>query len=201
VSQGSPVQGPTTYPTTVDLDAAPVRRWSPFVNWLLAIPHYFVLIALVIVWWFVMIISLFTVLFTKNIPDGLFRFAVMVLRYQWRVGSYVLFLRSAYPKFEFPSDPQDPGDDPAKLSVQTPAEYNRFLPLVKWLLAIPHFIILYFLGIAAAVVAFINIFVVLFTGAWSEGMRTFVVGYYRWQYRAYSYAYLLVDEYPPFSLE
>jgi hypothetical protein len=202
VSQVPPLPGPVIHPVTVDFKSdAPVKRWSPLVNWLLAIPHFFVLIGLTIVWYFVILISLFTILFTKQIPDGLFKFGVMVLRYQWRVNSYTIFLRSDYPRFEFPSEATDPGDDPAVLSVERPTEYRRIVALFKWLLAIPHFIVLYFLGIAAAVVVFIGFFAVLFTGKWPDGLRTFLIGYYRWSYRVSGYATLLVDEYPPFSLE
>jgi len=202
VSQPGPLPGAVVYPVTVDFQSdAPVKRWSPLVNWLLAIPHFVVLIGLIIVWYFVVLISLFTILFTKQIPDGLYNFAVMVLRYQWRVTSYAVFLRSDYPPFEFPAQAMDPGNDPAVLSVARPTEYQRFMPLIKWLLAIPHFIVLYFLGIAAGVVVLIGFFAVLFTGKWPDGLRTFLIGYYRWSYRVTGYATLLVDEYPPFSLE
>ena len=80
-------------------------------------------------------------------------------------------------------------------------EYNRWLPLVKWLLAIPHYIALFFLGIAAYVVLFIGFFAVLFTGEWPRGMFDFLVGVLRWASRVYAYVLFQTDEYPPFSLE
>jgi hypothetical protein len=80
-------------------------------------------------------------------------------------------------------------------------EYNRFLPLVKWLLAIPHYFCLFFLGLASFVVILIAFFAVLFTGRYPEGMFNFVVGVHRWGWRVAAYVYLLTDEYPPFTLE
>jgi hypothetical protein len=82
-----------------------------------------------------------------------------------------------------------------------PNELNRWLPLVKWFLAIPHFIVLFFLDIAAVVVVVVAWFAILFTGRYPEGMFNFVVGVMRWSLRVTAYAFLLVtDRYPPFSL-
>ena len=79
---------------------------------------------------------------------------------------------------------------------------NRWLPLVKWFLAIPHFIVLFFLDIAAVVVVIIAWFAILFTGRYPRGMFDFVTGVMRWSLRVTAYAFLLVtDRYPPFSLE
>ena len=80
-------------------------------------------------------------------------------------------------------------------------DLNRWLPLVKWLLAIPHYIVLIFLDIAAVVVAVVAWFAILFTGRYPQGMFDFVVGVLRWNLRVTAYAFLLVtDRYPPFSL-
>ncbi|HEV8420004.1 MAG TPA: DUF4389 domain-containing protein, partial [Actinomycetota bacterium] len=88
------------------------------------------------------------------------------------------------------------------LSVEYPQELNRWLVLVKWwLLAIPHYIVLLFIGIGAFFVAVVAFFAVLFTGKYPKGLRSFLVGYSRWSFRVYAYAGLLRDEYPPFSLE
>jgi hypothetical protein len=192
-----------TYPVTVEFDREyEVSRWAPLINWLLAIPHFLVLYGLMIVSRAITFISLFTILFTKNIPDGLYRFQAFVYRYQLRVTTYALFLRSEYPRFEFPMELLDPADDPARYSVARPAELNRFLPFVKWLLAIPHYFVLLFLFIGAAFAYLVAFFVVLFTAKWPTGLRDFVIGVMRWQHRVGSYAFgLLVDDYPPFSLE
>jgi hypothetical protein len=78
---------------------------------------------------------------------------------------------------------------------------NRWLPLVKWFLAIPHYIVLAFLGLAALVCIVIAWFAILFTGRYPRGLFDFVVGVGRWGVRVSAYAFLLVtDRYPPFSL-
>ena len=78
---------------------------------------------------------------------------------------------------------------------------NRWLPLVKWFLAIPHYIVLFFLWIAAIVVVIITWFAILFTGRYPRGMFDFVQGVIRWGVRVVAYAFVLVtDRYPPFSL-
>jgi hypothetical protein len=80
-------------------------------------------------------------------------------------------------------------------------DLNRWLPLVKWLLAIPHFIVLFFLWIAALVVVVIAWFTILFTGRYPRGMFDFVEGVLRWGQRVIAYSLLMVtDRYPPFSL-
>ncbi len=76
----------------------------------------------------------------------------------------------------------------------------RFLPLVKWLLLVPHYFALFFLAIGAAVVAFISFFAVLFTGSYPRGMWDYMVGFYLWTLRVTAYLLLMTDRYPPFSL-
>jgi hypothetical protein len=126
---------------------------------------------------------------------------VMTRRYGWRVTSYVLWMRESYPPFSFTLTSEDDGIDPASLSVDYPPEVNRWMPLVKWFLAIPHYIVLLFLGLAAVFVVIISFFAVLFTGKWPESFRTFVVGVQRWSLRVGAYVLFLRDEYPPFSLQ
>jgi hypothetical protein len=80
-------------------------------------------------------------------------------------------------------------------------DLNRWLPLVKWFPAIPHYVVLFFLGIAAIVVVIIAWFAILFTGRYPRGMFDFVQGVMRWGARVGAYAFVLVtDRYPPFSL-
>ncbi len=93
------------------------------------------------------------------------------------------------------------GSAPVTYDVQYPESLSRLLIFVKWLLAIPHFIILYALGIAAGVVWFIGFFAILFTGKFPEGMFKFMVGYFRWTANVTAYVGLMRDEYPPFSLD
>jgi hypothetical protein len=197
----APAAGPpSSYPINLgferDLD---VQNWRPLVNWLLAIPHIIVLYGLGIASGVLWIISFFTILFTKKNP--FLGFQAMVLRYQWRVFSYMYWLRNEYPPFDFTTTPRDNGIDPATVDVEDPVEMNRWLVLVKWLLAIPQYIVLIFLGIALWVVLVITFFAVLFTGKWPAGMRDFAVGVTRWSTRVSGYVLFLTDAYPPFTLE
>jgi len=148
-----------------------------------------------------LIISFFAILFTGQMPEGLFGFNAMVLRYQWRVASYAMFMREDYPEFAFPTEGLDPATEPARLSVEPAAKLSRGLIFVKWFLAIPHYIVLLVLFIAVYVVVIIAFFVVIFTGSWPAGMRDFVVGVMRWSSRVSAYILLMTDQYPPFSLD
>jgi hypothetical protein len=92
-------------------------------------------------------------------------------------------------------------DYPVHLEIERQEEYSRFMPLVKWLLAIPHYIALLVLGIGAFFVIIASFFVVLFTGRYPEGMFNFIVGVHRWGLRVVAYTDLMVDPYPPFTLD
>jgi Domain of unknown function (DUF4389) len=98
-----------------------------------------------------------------------------------------------------PSGPPSPQYE-AALEISYPHELNRWLPFVKWLLLIPHFIVLFFVGIAAFFVLVFAFFAVLFTGRWPRGAFEFLVGTLRWAYRVVTYYHLMTDAYPPFSL-
>jgi uncharacterized protein DUF4389 len=94
-----------------------------------------------------------------------------------------------------------PSDYPANVEIEYPTELNRWLPLVKWLLAFPHYIALFFVGIAAFFVVIWAFFAVLFTGRYPRGAFDFLVGTLRWGFRVAAYVHLMVDAYPPFSLD
>ncbi|HZQ83787.1 MAG TPA: DUF4389 domain-containing protein [Acidimicrobiales bacterium] len=186
---------------TLDIEAPlEVANWRPLVQWLLAVPHYVVLYALSVVLSLFAFISWFAILFTGAIPPTIHSFQVMVLRYQWRVYSYAGFVREGYPPFDFTSADLDPRTDPARLSLPRAERLSRGLIFVKWLLIIPHAVVLFFVGIGAFVAWLIAAFAVLFTGRWPQPLRDLVVGTIRWQLRVNAYVYLLTDQYPPFSL-
>jgi hypothetical protein len=140
--------------------------------------------------------TLLMILFRQRYPRWWFDFARELTRFAARVGAYVVLLTDDYPStveaqkvhldIDYPDAEQD---------------LNRWLPLVKWFLAIPHYIVLFFLSIGAFVVVIIAWFAILFTGHYPRGMFDFVVGVGRWALRVNAYAFLLVtDQYPPFSL-
>jgi hypothetical protein len=99
-----------------------------------------------------------------------------------------------------PSGPPSPMY-PVTFEISYPGELNRWLPLIKWLLVIPHFIALFFVGIGAFFALVYGFFAVLFTGRWPQGAFDYLVGTQRWAYRVLAYFHLMTDAYPPFSLD
>ena len=94
-----------------------------------------------------------------------------------------------------------PGGYPVDVDAQLLPEYSRFMPLIKWLILLPHYIVLFFLGIGAMFVAFIAFFATLFTAKYPEGMWNYMVGVHRWALRVMAYNFLITDNYPPFTLQ
>ena len=140
---------------------------------------------------------LLMIVFRQKYPGWWFDFNREVTRFGARVGGYLALLSDRYPATD---DEQFVHLDLAYPDVEH--DLNRWLPLVKWLLAIPHFIILFFLGIAAFFVIVYSWFAILFTGNHPRGAFDFVVGVMRWGLRVDAYAFLLItDRYPPFSLD
>jgi len=178
-----------------------IARWRPLVQWLLAIPQLFIANALSSLRSILTLISFFTVLFTKTIPRPLFDVIAMTFRYEWRAMSYALFLHEDYPPFDFQPASDDDGVEPhTTLSLTYPEELNRWKPLYKWILAIPHYFVLLGLMIAGFFAVIGGFFAVIFTSEYPEGARNFIVGCYRYALRVEAYVGLLTDRYPPFAL-
>jgi hypothetical protein len=198
------IEGTAGYPATFTFDPPEkVANWRPLVNWLLAIPHFVILYVLRLVSNVVGVISWFVILFTGALPEGLANVQAMYFRYSIRVSTYVAFMREEYPPFSFQTTPSDPGDDPrVRVDIQPQlTDRNRLTAFFRIILAIPQLIVVVVLGLAAAVVTFIALFAVLFTGRWPDGMRDFVIKVQRWSLRVQVYAMLLTDVYPPFALD
>lgn len=135
-------------------------------------------------------------LFRQKYPRWWFDWNVALTKFSTRVSAYIALLRDEYPSTD--------EDQAVHIEIPYPDAkegLNRWLPLVKWFLAIPHYIILCFLYIAAVVCVVIAWFAILFTGRYPRGLFDFVVGVFRWSLRVAVYAFLLTtDRYPPFSL-
>jgi hypothetical protein len=134
-------------------------------------------------------------LFRQKYPRWWFDWNVNLLRFSNRVTAYLALLDDRYP-----STDEEQG---VHLNLDYPdaRQLNRWLPLVKWFLAIPHYIVLFFLTIAALVAVIVAWFAIVFTGRYPENLFRFVVGVIRWSNRVTAYAFLLVtDKYPPFQL-
>ena len=140
--------------------------------------------------------TLLMILFRQKYPRWWFDWNLNLTRFCSRVGVYAALLTDAYPST----------DEEQSVHIVLPcpdvkADLKRGMPLVKWFLAIPHYIVLVCLGFAAWIVTIIAWFAILFTGKYPRGMFDFVVGVGRWGLRVSAYAFLLVtDKYPPFSL-
>jgi hypothetical protein len=134
--------------------------------------------------------------FKRKYPRWWFDWNIALTRFGTRVGAYLALLRDEYPSTD--------EDQAVHIEIPYPdakEDLNQWLPLVKWLLAIPHYIVLFFLGIAAVFAVLIAWFAILFTGRYPKGFFDFVVGVMRWSLRVMAYAVLLTtDEYPPFTL-
>jgi Domain of unknown function (DUF4389) len=138
---------------------------------------------------------LLLILFRQKYPRWWFNWNLELLRFTNRVAVYLGLMDDRYPS----SDEQQAVH--LELSYPDARLLNRFLPLVKWLLAIPHYIVLFFLDIGVVVAVIIAWFAILFTGRYPRGLFDFVEGVYRWHNRVIAYALILVtDQYPPFRL-
>ena len=185
------------YPVTFDVEyPGELSRWKIFVKWLLVIPHLVILYGLGIATSAITFIAFFTILFTKRYPKELFEFVVNVNRWTENVYAYVFLMRDEYPPFSW-----ERGRYPVTYEVEHPAELSRWLIFVKWLLAIPHIIILLFLFIGQGLALLAAWFAILFTKRFPESLFRFVVGADRWRVRVNAYLNLMRDEYPPFSME
>ena len=139
---------------------------------------------------------LLMILFRQKYPRWWFDWNLELMRFTNRVGTYFALMSDRYPSTDEEQDVRLELPYP-----DVPNELNRWLPLVKWLLAIPHYIVLFFLTIGCLAAIFVAWFAILFTGHYPRGMFDFVVGVGRWALRVNAYAFLLVtDRYPPFSL-
>ena len=136
------------------------------------------------------------ILFRQKYPRWWFDFNLQYQRFSTRVIVYMSLLTDDYP-----STDEEQG---VHLEIDYPdaSQLNRWMPLVKWILAIPHYVALFVLLIIAAILIVIGWFVILLTGSFPRGFHNFVVGVNRWALRVMAYAFLLTtDEYPPFSLD
>lgn len=139
---------------------------------------------------------LLMIVFRQKYPRWWFDWNLELLRFSTRVGIYLGLMDDRYPSTDDHQSVHLDLDYP-----DVPRDLNRWLPLVKWFLAIPHYVALFFLTIAAFVVIVIAWFAILFTGRYPRGLFDFVEGVIRWQNRVIGYAFLLVtDRYPPFTL-
>jgi hypothetical protein len=219
----APGEAPAVRPEPVRVEAeidTPLSQWLWLVKWLLAIPHYFVLVFLWIGFVVLTIVAFFAILITGMYPKGIFDFNVGVMRWSWRVAYYSGpggLGTDRYPPFTL----EDVPDYPARLAVAYPERLSRGLVLVKWwLLAIPHYLVLSIIGGGGygylsdgwdsspawgagliGLLVFVAAVVLLFTGRYPRALFDFIIGLNRWVLRVGAYVSLMTDCYPPFRLD
>jgi len=201
----------SNYPVQFDVDfpSRPLDRLSTAFRLLLAIPIVIVITmltgetlrdddntnAIVIGGAAVFLPLVLMLVFRRKYPRWWFDWNLNVLRFSNRVTAYMALLDDRYPSTD--------EEQAVHLDFAYPdaRQLNRWLPLVKWLLAIPHYVVLFFLWLGAAIAVMAAWFAILFTGTYPRGLFGFVVGVLRWTNRVNAYAFTLVtDQYPPFRL-
>jgi hypothetical protein len=198
----------------------PLNRWLWLVKWLLLIPHYIVLCFLWLAFVILTLIAYIAVLFTGRYPKGMHTFNVGVLRWAWRVDyyGYNVLGTDRYPPFTL----TEVSEYPAGLNVDFPERLPRWRPLISWLLAIPHFMIIgAFAGTATwtvyqsasgntiiqlpggliPILILFAVITLLFTRRYPQGLYDLLVGFNRWVFRVVAYVGLLTKAYPPFRLD
>ncbi|WP_419844849.1 DUF4389 domain-containing protein [Candidatus Poriferisocius sp.] len=191
------------YPATFEFNAPErVARWRVIGNLILSIPHIIVIYLLGIVGTVIDVLSWIVIVLTGKLPAGLAGVSCMLIRYQTRVGVFIVFMRSSYPPFDFDTSSQDNGKDP-EVTVNFEPELegrSRLSVFFRFILLIPVVIVGMLWGILAELAAIVAFFAVLILGRWPKGLLNFIVGVNRFSVRTSAYWSLLTDKYPPLGL-
>ncbi|MER7683720.1 DUF4389 domain-containing protein [Streptomyces sp. NPDC097610] len=208
----------SAHPLCVEATLDPrLTRWKWLVKWILAFPHYIVLLFLWIVFLLLSIVAFFSILITGRYPRPLFDFNVGVLRWNTRVNYYASSVLGTdrYPPFTL----KDVPDYPIRVDVTYPKRLSRGLVLVKWLLVIPQLMVIMILvsspssvyrhlddysPIGSGLIGLLStvaVVILMFTGSYPRGLFDFLMGLLRWTMRVLVYVYLMTDKYPPFRLD
>ena len=177
-----------------------LARWRPLVNWVLYIPHAIILNALQVLARVVFLVYWLMLIFTGKLHPGLYGVMAMYERYGSRAGGFLIGYSETYPPFDFNTDTVDNNAYPSvRLALPPVPESVPRSAALNVFKAIPHYIVLIFYVIGAAVVAVIGWFAVLFTGAWPQGMRDFLVRVGNYYYRVWTYVTMVENAYPKFG--
>ncbi len=205
----------TSYPARLAIDYPDRRldRLSTFLRLIYAIPILIVLglvsggtfewqagdatVSLVAAGGILVLAPLLMIVFRQKYPRWWFDWNLALSRFEYRVFTYLLLMDDQYPSSDEEQNVHLELDYP-----DVPQDLNRWLPLVKWLLAIPHYVVLVVLFLVSFLFALFAWFAILFTGRYPAGLFRFQEGFLRWGLRVQAYAFLLItDRYPPYALE
>jgi uncharacterized protein DUF4389 len=218
----TPLTTPENRPYPIRVHArqnGPPSRLLWLVKWLLLVPHALVLIPLWIGFALLTLVALVAIVITGRYPRWIFDYNLGVLRWSWRVSyyGYGVLGTDRYPPFTLADVP----DYPARLDIDYPTRLHRGLALVKWLLAIPHLLILAILfggggwltwqagneawawggGGLVGLLVLISAITLTFTGDYPRPLLALILGMNRWALRVTAYTALMTDRYPPFRLD
>ena len=178
-----------------------LARWRPLVNWLLYIPHGIILNALQTLSGAVFVVYWLMLAFTGKLHPDLYGVMAMYERYNARASGFLVGYSEKYPPFDFANVTADNGAyPPIRLTLPAVPEAVPRSAALNVLKAIPLYIVLFGYVIAAAIVALIGWFAVLFTGRWPQAMRGFLVRVSNYYYRVWTYVTMVENDYPNFGL-
>lgn len=185
------------FPFSLDVDPPQEQnRLSVLLRIIFAIPAFIFAAIIGIVAMVITVIAWFAILITGKYPAGMMAFASNALGVMARTLGYYLLLTDKYPPFAL-----EAADYPVRLQGEGAVDgRNRLTTFFRYILAIPHMIIVQVLGYVAYVCAFIAWIAALITGSVPPGLHNLMAGYLRWYSRMYAYMLLLTDEYPPFAM-
>lgn len=192
--------GQLDYPVELSVEYSErVNRVLWVVKGILLVPHLLALAVLSLPLVVTMFVAWLAVVVLGRYPGFLWGYHCGLLRWSWRVGFYGPEAGNTdrYPPFSFGAR----DDYPADLVVEYDGSSSRLTGLVRWLLVLPHWVVLYFLNTIRGILVLVAVLVVLVTGRYPESLFDVVMGINRWDYRVAAYSMLLVDDYPPFSFE
>jgi len=208
------------YPVTLKVGYSDrLSRLTTFFRFFMLIPQYFIFYFVSIAAYVVMFLAWWAILFTGRYPEVFFNFITWWLRWAARLTGYSYLLTDRYPPFSGKVE----ADYPIIFEVESPEKLSRLttffrLPVIpmpvmilgdgwRWQIqptaglpmALPHYIVLWFISIAASIILFLSWWAILFTGRYPRVFFDFITWWFRWGMRIYGYVYLVTDKYPPFS--
>lgn len=209
-----------SYPVTLTVEYPErLSRLTTFFRFFMLIPQYVVIVFISIAAYVIMFLSWWAVLFTARYPEVFFNFITWWLRWYARLGGYAYLLTDKYPPFSGRVE----AAYPVVLDVESPEKLSRLttffrFPIIpmpqmtvwgEWRfwpqatpgmpMAIPHYVVLWFISIAANIILFLSWWAILFIGRYPRVFFDFITWWFRWSMRVTGYVYLVTDKYPPFS--